>query len=73
MLITTRNIIIELNKDEKLNANNYKIWYRKVQYILEKRETLETSNHVMQESKQRNSAQHRRDKGAYMARKKKSS
>ena len=73
MSTTTRNIIVELNKDEKLNGDNYKIWYCKVQYNLEKQETLETPNHVMQEPKQGNTAQHRRDQEAYMAWKKKSS
>ena len=47
MSTATKNTITELNKDEKLNANNYKIWYRKVQYILEEQEALETLNHVM--------------------------
>ena len=47
MLTTTKNIITELNKDEKLNDDNYEVWHRKVQYILVKQEALETLNHVM--------------------------
>ena len=46
MLIATKNIIAELNKGEKLNGDNYEIWHRKVQYILEEQEALETLNHM---------------------------
>ena len=47
MSSTSRNIIAELNKDEKLNGDNYEVWHRKVQYILVEQEALETINHVM--------------------------
>ena len=47
MSTTTKNIITELNNDEKLNDDNYEVWLRKVQYILVKQEALETLNHVM--------------------------
>ena len=47
MSTTIRNIIAELNKDEKLNGNNYEVWHRNVQYILVEQETLETLNHIM--------------------------
>ena len=67
MSTTTRNMIVELNKDEKLNDDNYEFWHRKVQNILEEQEALETLNHVMEEPKQGNFAQHRRDQEAYMA------
>ena len=66
MLTTTKNIIAELNKGEKLNGDNYEIWHRKVQYILEEQETLETLNQIMQEPEQGNFAQHRRDQKAYV-------
>ena len=71
MSTATKNIIVELNKGEKLNGDNYEIWHRKVQYILEEQEALETLNHIMQEPEQGNSAQHRRDQEAYVAWKKK--
>ena len=61
MLTTTRNITIELNKDEKMSGDNYEIWYCKVQYILVEQETLDTLNHVMQEHEEENSSQHRRN------------
>ena len=73
MSTATKNIIVELNKGEKLNGDNYEIWHRKVQYILEEQEALETLNHIMQEPEQGNSAQHRRDQEAYVAWKKKKS
>ena len=40
MLTTTSNIIVELNKGEKLNDKNYEIRHRKVQYILVKQKAL---------------------------------
>ena len=46
MSTTTKNIIVELNKGEKLNGDNYEIWHYKVQYILEEQEALETLNHM---------------------------
>ena len=67
MLTATKNIIVDLNKGEKLNGDNYEIWHRKVRYILEEQETLETMNHIMQEPEQGKSAQHRRDQEAYVA------
>ena len=65
MSSTTRNIIAELNKGEKLNGDNYVMWH--MQYVLEEQEVLETLNHVMVEPEQGSSAQHRRDQEAYVA------
>ena len=67
MSTATRNIIVELNKAEKLNGDNYEIWYRKVQYVLEEQEVLDKLNHVMEEPKQENSTQHIRDQEVYVA------
>ena len=33
--MASKNIIAELNKDDKLDGDKYDIWHRKVQYILE--------------------------------------
>ena len=52
MSLATRNIIAELTKEEKLNGDNYVIWHRKMQYVLEEQEVLETLNHVMAEPEQ---------------------
>ena len=67
MSTVTKNIIAELNKGEKLNDDNYEIWHHKIRYNLEEQEALKTLNHIMQEPKQGNSAQHRRDQEAYVA------
>ena len=49
MSTTTRNMIVELNKDEKLNDDNYEFWHRKVQNILEEQETLKTCTELYHE------------------------
>ena len=49
MSTASKNNVVELNKDEKLNGDNYKIWSIKVQYVLEEHEVLETLNVVMSE------------------------
>ena len=51
-----KNIVIKLNKSEKLNGNNYKIWSMKIQYVLEKQKALEVFNIVQDELKARNTA-----------------
>ena len=30
------------NQGDKLNEKNYDVWYRKIQYVLEEQEMLET-------------------------------
>ena len=47
--MATKNIIAELNKGEKLNGDNWDIWHRKVQYILEEQEALESLTTVIVE------------------------
>ena len=44
MASASKNIMAELNKDEKLNGDNYDIWHRKIQHILKEQETLESLN-----------------------------
>ena len=44
MAIAAKNIVAELNKDENLNGNNYKIWSMKIQYVIEEQEALEVLN-----------------------------
>ena len=41
-MASSKNIVVELNKGENLNGDNYDIWHRKFQYILEEQETFET-------------------------------
>lgn len=56
---------------EKLNGDNYEIWYHKVRYVSEEQEVLETLSHVMEELEKGTSAQHSRDQKAYVVWKKK--
>ena len=71
--MASKSIVADLNKGEKLNGDNFDIWHRKVQYILEEQEVLETLNNVMNEPENGATAQHRRDQEAYVAWKKKNS
>ena len=57
MTSASKNIVAELNKGEKLNGDNYDIWYRKIQYILEEQKTLKALNNTLTEPKQGNTAQ----------------
>ena len=34
LIIVSNNIIVELNKGEKLNYDNYNIWHLKLQFVL---------------------------------------
>ena len=47
--MTSKNIIADLNKGEKLNGDNYNMWHLKIQYVLEEQEVLETINAEMEE------------------------
>ncbi|OMP00245.1 Zinc finger, CCHC-type [Corchorus olitorius] len=50
--MAAKNIIADLNKSEKLNGDNYNIWHRKVQYILEEQEQhLQEMSNMMRELK----------------------
>ena len=46
-MASSKNIVAELNKGEKLNCDNYNIWHRKVQHVLEEQETLETLHNTI--------------------------
>ena len=70
MTTAAKNIVAELNKGEKLNGDNYKIWSTKIQYVLEEQEALEVLQMSMIKPEQGNTAQHRRDREAYETRKK---
>ena len=65
----------ELNRGEKLNGDNYNIWYLKMQYVLEEQDALEAITNVMNEPQVRegNSEQYTYDMAAYNAWKKKDS
>ena len=65
--MASKNIVADLNKGEKLDGDNYGIWRRKIQYLLNGEEVLETMNHTMVEPEQGTTAQHRRDQEAYQS------
>ena len=46
-MAATKNIIVDLNQGEKLNEKNYDVWHRKIQYILEEQDMLETITQQM--------------------------
>ena len=73
MTSVAKNIVVELNKGEKLNGDNYEIWSMKIQYELEEQEALEVLQMSMTEHEQGNMAQHRRDHEAYETWKRKNS
>ncbi|ESQ44830.1 hypothetical protein EUTSA_v10003344mg, partial [Eutrema salsugineum] len=63
-----------LSSTEKtLDGDNYDIWYRKVQYVLEEQEVKETLFHHMEEPEQGTTAQHEKDHEAYVVWKRKNS
>ena len=46
-LIASKNIIIDLNKEEKLNGDNYDIWHHMILYFLVKLEYFEIPSQSM--------------------------
>ena len=54
-----------------MNKKNYDVWHRKIQYVLEEQDMLETITQPMAEPEQGNTVQHRRDMEAYQAYKRK--
>ena len=64
--MASKNIIAELNKDDKLDGDNYDIWHCKVQCILKEQDVLETLNHMMVEPKYGNTQQRKRDHEAFL-------
>ena len=64
-MATTKSIIVDLNQGDKLNEKNYDVWHRKIQYVLERQEMLETITQSMAKLEHGNTAQHRRDMKAY--------
>ena len=73
IISASKNIITELNKGEKPNGDNFEIWSMKIQYVLEEQEVLEVLTMSMDEPEEGTTAQHRRDREAYEAWKKKNS
>ncbi|XP_070049220.1 uncharacterized protein [Nicotiana tomentosiformis] len=71
--MASKSIIIDLNKGDKLNGENYDIWSRKMWYVLKEKNALESINHAMSHPEEGNTAQHGRDLKTYNIWKKKDS
>ena len=63
--MVTKNVLVDLTKGEKLDGTNYGMWHRKIQYLLNEQEVLETLTNVMMRHENGNTAQQRRDLEAY--------
>ena len=66
-MAVTKSIITDLNQEDKLNEKNYDVWYRKIQYLLEEQDMLETITRPKAKLEHGNIAQHRRYMEAYQA------
>ncbi|GAV79942.1 hypothetical protein CFOL_v3_23404, partial [Cephalotus follicularis] len=51
--MAAKNIIAYLNKSEKFDFENYDIWRRRIQYLLDEQEVLETLRQFMVEPEKR--------------------
>ncbi|XP_073309909.1 uncharacterized protein [Primulina huaijiensis] len=71
--MSSKSIIADLNKGDKLNGDNYDTLRHKIGYVLDEQDVLEGINQVMQDPGVGNTAQQRRDQEAYQAWKKKDS
>ena len=58
-MVVTKSIIIDLNQGDKLNDKNYDVWHRKIQYLLEEQDVVETITQLMVEPEHGNTTQHR--------------
>jgi hypothetical protein len=65
--MASKTVVADLNRGEKLDGENYDIWHRKIQYLLDELEVLETLTNSMEEPEQGNSAQNHKDLKAYQS------
>ena len=70
MTSATKSVVAELNKDLKLNDDNYEVWSMKIQYVIEEQKAIDTLTTIMDEPQPDNTDQHKRDREAYEAWKK---
>ena len=63
--MVAKNVVADLTRGDKLTNNNYDIWHRKIQYLLNEQELLETLFSNMTKPEDRNMAQHICDLEAY--------
>ena len=55
--MTTKNVVANLTKGEKLDETNYDMWHRKIQNLLNEQEVLETLTNVIMRPENGNTAQ----------------
>lgn len=48
-MAATKNIVVDLNKDEKFAGDNYNIWHCKEQMVVEDQEVFEVSDDTLWE------------------------
>ena len=66
-----KSIIANLNHKDKISEKNYDVWHRKIEYLLEEQEILETITQLMVEPEHGNTTQHKLDMEAYQTYKRK--
>ncbi len=59
------SIVADLNRGEKLNGQNYDMWHRKIQYLLNDLDVLETLTSSMVPPEKGTTAQHTLDQNAF--------
>jgi hypothetical protein len=67
VVMASKTVVAYLNRGKKLDGENYDIWHRKIQYLLDELEVLETLTNSMEEPEQGNSAQNHKDLKAYQS------
>ena len=63
--MASKNVVADMVKGEKLNGDNYDIWRRKIQFVLNEQGLLTHIDHLMTEPEQGTTAQHRRELELY--------
>ena len=65
--MAAKNVVADLNRGDKLTGNNYDIWHKKIQYLLNEQKLLETLSSKMTRLEDGNTTQHKRDLEAYQS------
>ena len=63
--MTSKNVVADLIKGEKVDGTNSDLWNKKIQYIFNEQEVLETFTTAMEPPEEENTTQHRRNKQVY--------
>ena len=63
--MASKGIVANINKGEKLDGENYNIWHRKIQYVLNKQEVIETLTHSLSKPNEGSTEQHQRGLATY--------